>query len=187
MKRLRRRPPKDQLDLHEMRMKWRPFIILAVLTLICQTTIVPVMAIYSVWPNWMFILAVHYALWGPWPDAAIGAWVLGFGVDLQTVGAAGHIGLYAFLFGGTAWAIIRIRKIFFRDHALTQVLVTGVFALVVELAVEIYRQWGSEASKASFFLPALFTALYTAAWAPYLHWLLARLRRWTGLNPASKR
>jgi len=168
-------------------MKWRAFIILAIVMIVCQTTIVPAMAIYSVRPNWMFVLAVHYALWGPWPDAAIGAWLLGLMIDLQTVSQAGHVGLYAFLFGGSAWAILRIRQVFFRDHALTQLLVTGIFALLIELVVEVYRQWGAEASTASIFMPALFTALYTAAWAPYLHWLLNRLKRWTGLNTASKR
>jgi len=168
-------------------MKWRPFIILAIVTLVFQTTIVQAMAIRSVWPNWMFVLAVHYALWGPWPDAAIGAWLLGLMVDLQTAGGSGHIGLYAFLFGGAAWAIIHVRQVFFRDHALTQILVTGVFTLMIELAVEVYRQWGVGASRASIFLPALFTALYTAAWAPYLHWLLSRLRRWTSLQTATRR
>jgi len=167
-------------------MKWLPFIILAIVTLVCQTTIVPAMAIYSIWPNWMFVLAVYYALWGPWPDAAIGAWILGLGIDLQTVGDSGHVGLYAFLFGAAAWAIMRVRKVFFRDHALTQMLVTGTFALAIELLVEVYRQWGAGASKASIFWPAFFTALYTAAWTPYLHWLLIRLRRWTGLPPAPK-
>jgi len=167
-------------------MKWLPFIILAIVTLICQTTIVPAMAIYSVWPNWMFVLAVHYALWGPWPDVAIGAWLLGLGVDLQTAGDTEHIGLYAFLFGGAAWAIIRVRKVFFSEHALTQILVTGAFALAIELLVEVYRQWGAGVSKATILWPACFTALYTAAWAPYLHWMLIRLRRWTGLPPAQK-
>lgn len=169
-------------------MKWRVFIILAIVTLVLQTTIVAKLAIYSARPNWMFILAVHYALWGPWPDAAIGAWLLGLMVDLQSIGGqTGHVGLYAFLFGGSAWAILHVRQVFFRDHALTQLLMTGIFALLVELIVEIYRQWGTGASAATVVMPAVFTALYTAACAPYIHWLLNRLKRLTGLLQTSKR
>ena len=55
-------------------MKWLPFGILACITIICQTTFVPSMAIHHIWPDWMFVLDVHYALWGPWPEAAIAAW-----------------------------------------------------------------------------------------------------------------
>ncbi len=169
-------------------MKWVPFIILGVITLVCQTTISGIIAIHSIWPNWLFVLAVHYALWGPWPEAAIGAWLLGLAVDLQTLAGFGSMGVYAFLFGGAAWAIIRIRSALVREHALTQFLVTLVFAWAIELLSELHRQWRTPAEMLSVAVwwPAFFTALYTAACAPYLHWLLIRLGRWTGLRPARR-
>ena len=73
-------------------MRWFSFAILAVIALVLQTTVVPRMGIQftrpdlvqSIRPDLVFILAVHYALWGPWPDAAIGAWILGFIASLQS-------------------------------------------------------------------------------------------------------
>lgn len=170
-------------------MKWTAFVILAIITLICQTTVVPVMAIQSIRPNWMFVLAAFYGLWGPWPDAAIAAWLLGLGVDLQTVGSGGgHIGLYAMCFGAAAWAMIRIRSAFFREHAVTQFVMTLLFALAVELIVGAFRYGSLRSARPEIevWWPAFFTALYTAAWAPYLHWGLLRLHRWTGLKPAHR-
>jgi hypothetical protein len=171
-------------------MRWLPFVILAVLALVLQTTVVQWMAIFgkSIWPNCMFILAVHYALWGTWPDAAIAAWILGFAVDLQTLSSGGGVGLYAFSFGGSAWIIMRIRHAFVRDHALTQVLVTLTFALIMELLVGGYRHRGawSRDGGAVIWWPALGRAVYTAALAPYLHWPLVKLGRWTGLKPQTR-
>ena len=107
------------------------------------------------------------------------------GIDLQTLASSGRIGLYAFLFGAVAWAIVRIRQVFFRDHAITQTVVTLVFALGVELSVELYREWWLSAGSmgGGAWWMATLTALYTALWARVLHWPLMHVVRWTGLNP----
>lgn len=165
-------------------MRWLPFIILAIVMLVLQGTIVQKIAIRGVWPDWMFILAVYYALWGRWPDAAIAAWILGLLVDLQS---RGWIGLNAFCFGGAAWAILYIRQALFRDHPITQVVVTLVFALGVRLAVGGYDAWraGGGIPVGEIGSLAFFTALYTAACAPYVHWALIRVSGWTGLKQAA--
>lgn len=162
-------------------MKWLPFGILACITIICQTTFVPSMAIHHIWPDWMFVLAVHYALWGPWPDAAIAAWLLGLIVDLQS---SDRIGLYAFSFGAAAWAIMYVRQAVFRDHPLTHVVMTLFFAFGVRLLAAFYDWWcgTTSGSFGALFYPAFFTALYTAACAPYLFWPLIRMGKWTGLR-----
>lgn len=169
-------------------MRWGVFAILAIVTIVLQTTLVQYMAIQGIWPNWLFILAVHYALWGPWPEAAIAAWLLGLAVDLQSLTSSSRIGLYAFLFGGAAWAIIRLRSTLNRDHAVTHFLATLFFSLIIEILVEAYRHWGTNAPRwtAGLTWELIFTALYTAACAPYLHWLLIRMGRWTGLRSARK-
>jgi rod shape-determining protein MreD len=167
-------------------MRWGVFIFLGVLTLVAQTTVAQAIAIQGVRPNWMFVLVVHYALWGPWPEAAIGAWCAGLAVDLAALPVGGRIGLYAFTFGAAAWMILRIRSVFWREHALTQLLITFVFAAAVELLADVYRYWGGlgTMSRVALIWPPLCTALYTAAFAPYLHWVLIRLWRWTGLKPS---
>jgi len=171
-------------------MRWVTFVILAVVTLVCQTTIAQAITIHgTVRPNWMFVLAVFYAFWGPWPEAAIGAWFLGLAVDLQSLPIGGRIGLYAFAFGGAAWIIIRIRSVFWREHAVTQFVLTLLLALVIEFLAGLVRRWGAldGMSKAALFWPAFFTALYTAAFAPYIHWALLRMWRWTGFRPPARR
>ena len=164
-------------------MKWLPFTILAVIVVVFQTTLVPqALAIRSVWPEWTFILAVHYALWGPWPEAAIAAWLLGLSVDLFTADGAP---VHAFGYGAAAWAIIRVRQVLFRDHPLTYMVVTFAFAIGVQLLVGFYRAWrfAGPDEGGGIWGPALAVAVYTALWALPFQWVLLRMRRWTGLGP----
>lgn len=160
-------------------MRWFSFAILAVVTLVLQTAVVPRLEIQSVRPDLVFILAVHYALWGPWPQAAIAGWILGLLAGLQS---ADRIGVQAFCFGLAAWAIIKIRQVVFRDHAITQLLITFVFTVLVQMMIGLYRRWGVPLVEGGVLWPTILTGVYTAACAPYLHWLLIRLGRWTGLR-----
>jgi rod shape-determining protein MreD len=170
-------------------MRWVPFAILAIVVIVCQTTFVrSLMAIREIWPEWMIVLAVHYALWGPSPDAAIGAWILGLTVDLQT--AAPHpIGLYAFSYGLAAWTVIRIRQVLFRDHPVTHAVVTLVFAFAVHVMAGGYFWWKHRIpiDTEGLWRPAFLFAGYTAVWAPCIHWVLIKLQRWTGLGPMRRR
>ncbi len=163
-------------------MRWIPFSILAVLGIVLQTKVAPYLAIGSVWPDLMFLLVVHYALWGPWPEAAIGAWILGLLVDLNSTG---RIGLFAFAYGGAAWGIMRVRQAVFRDHPMTQIVVTAAFALLVQMIAAIYLRYLHGAIEGLWWR-ALWTALFTAGLAPYVHWLLLRMGRWTGLKPGHR-
>lgn len=174
-------------------MKWVPFAILAVVTIVLQTTIVNhTLVLGEVCPDWMFILAVHYALHGPWPNAAIAAWILGLLVDLQTTDptGTGTIGLFAFSYGLAACVIVRVRRALFRDHFVTHIAVTFVMTFCVQFLVQLYFVWRpptqAAAQLSSAFVLALLTAAYTAFCAPYLHWGLLKLRRWMGLVPKEK-
>lgn len=161
-------------------MKWFPFAILTVVAIVLQTSATTMIQIQSIRPDLMFLLAVFYAMWGPWPDAAIAAWVLGLVVDLESLD---RIGLHALCFGLAAFAIIKIRQVVFRDHAITQLLVTLVFTVLIHIVFGLYNRWGASSQEESIVWPALMTGIYTAALAPYLHWLLMRMGRWTGLRP----
>lgn len=160
-------------------MKWISFAILAGVAIVLQTAVTPFIEIQSIRPDLMFILAVHYALWGPWPEAAIAGWLLGLLADMQSLD---RIGIHAFCFGLAAWAILRIRQVVFRDHAATQIVITLIFTVLVQLIVELYRRWGTTGPSTSLVWPALLTGAYTAACTPYLHWALIRMSRWTGLR-----
>lgn len=166
-------------------MKWVPFTILAIIAIVLQTSVVRYVEIQSIRPDLVLVLAVHYALWGPWPEAAIAGWLMGLLVDLQS-SEPDRIGLHAFCFGGAAWLILRVRQVVFREHAVTQFLVTLASCLLIQVVVGLYHRWGRTVLGGGFWSPVLLTALYTALLAPYVHWLLIRLGRWTGLRPTHR-
>src|SRR5690606_6372078 len=134
-------------------------------------------------PDWMLILAVYYALWGPWPEAAIAGWILGLIVDLFTAPAGGRIGLHALLYGASAWGVIRARQVVVRNHPVAQFLITLVFALLIQAAVYFHQRWSSPGAPPPGALgAAMASALYTAVCAPPLLWVLNRLGRLTSLR-----
>ncbi len=173
-------------------MRWLTFGILAGICLVLQTALAPHLAIAGVRPDWMFVLAVFYAMLGPWPDACIAAWILGLLVDLASAngGGYGHIGLYAFAFGGTAWLILQVRELVFPEHWLAHTVLTFLGALLVQAAVAAYRSVTMPSGPAlatGVWMYGLLTALYTTFWAPYFHWVLIRLRRAAGLRAGASR
>jgi rod shape-determining protein MreD len=168
-------------------MRWLPFAILAGVGIVCQTTAVQYMRWPGIGPDLMFILAVHYALWGPWPEAAIAGWILGFILDLFTLASGGRIGLHAFCYGAAAWGIIRVRQVVVRNHWMAQMLITLLFALGVEVAVLFYHHWSAPPiSLRGGWGEAILRAVYTAVLAPVLLWGLMRLGRFTGLRAEAR-
>jgi rod shape-determining protein MreD len=168
-------------------MRWLTFGILAGMCLVLQTGLAPHLALAGIRPDWMFVLAVFYAMLGPWPDACIAAWILGLLVDLESANSSGHghLGLFAFTYGGTAWLIYQVRELIFREHWLAHTILTFLGALLVQSAVAVYRSvtappGPSPATGVGSY--AVLTAVYTGFWAPYVHWVLSRLRGFTGLR-----
>lgn len=166
-------------------MKWPAFVILALIALVLQTTVAPRLALRGVMPDLVFILIVHYAMWGPWPEVGIAAWIAGLAVSTQTQDAPG---VHSLAYGAAAWAIVRVRQAVFRDHVATQMVLTFVTAAGVALVLQLHRQWSSsmalgwgEVASAT-----VLTAIYSALVAPYVHWLLNRLGRVTNLRPAKR-
>ncbi len=174
-------------------MRWVTFAILAGLCLVLQTALAPHLAIGEIRPDWLFVLAVFYAVMGPWPDACLGAWVLGLLIDLESVNGSagyGHLGLFAFSFGGTAWLIYHVRDLVFREHWLTHTILTFLGAMLVQSVVALYRSATAPEGTSpatGVWTYAVLTALYTTFWAPYFHWLLIRMRRLTGLRATMAR
>lgn len=168
-------------------MRWFPFVILALVGIVCQTTVVPYLRLPGLGPDVMFILAVYYSLWGPWPDAALAALTLGFIVDLETNSSPGRIGLHAFCYGAASWGIIQVRQAVVRTHPIAQVLITLLFALGVETAVAFYHRWARpEVGLARSLGLGALSAVYTAALAPVLLWLLNRMNKLTGMRSDSR-
>jgi rod shape-determining protein MreD len=166
--------------------RWWPFIILALVFLVCQTTFVWRMRIEGYEPNWMLILMIHYALWAPWPDAGLCAWVIGMLVDLQTHSTP--LGPHSLCFGLVAWILAQFRNVLFRDHPLTHIFITFVFAFAVQFLLQLYWAWKvPELSRPEIAEAALYYSLYTAAWSPVILGVLIKLQGWTGLGPSRRR
>jgi rod shape-determining protein MreD len=164
-------------------MRWLTFAILASIGLVFQTALAPHVAIRGIRPDWMLSIAVFYALLGTWPDACIAAWTLGLLTDLAS--ANEHIGLFAFSYGGTAWLILKVRDLIFPEHWRAHAALTLFAALLVYLVAAGYRALTHGAALPSLRSPwmfAIWTAVYTTAWAPILHYLLVHLKRLTGLE-----
>ena len=166
-------------------MKWLPLAILALLAIVLQTTVVPWFRIGESGPDLLFVLAVHYALWGPWPDAGIAAWILGFVFSTQT---DAPVGLHAFLYGAAAWGIMRIRQFVFREHPVTQFLVSLLFTFLVQSCIWIGLHFLATVRRSPGDVLGLciVTAGYTAVCAPFIHAGLHRVGRWTGLRMGSR-
>jgi rod shape-determining protein MreD len=160
--------------------KWIPFCILAAVAIILQTNshLLPRLLPRAT-PDLMFLLAVYYALWGPSPHAAIAAWGLGLLLGMHTLDG---IGPHALAYGAAAWCILKLRSGIYRDHPLAHFAITLVFALGVQICIGLYRWWKLGGLSGAEFWPLLLAAVYTAALAPPVFWLLDHLAPWTGLR-----
>ncbi len=167
-------------------MRWISFVILACIGIVLQTTVAHRLQINNVSPDLMLIITVHYALHAISPDAMIAAWLLGFSIDLY---GSGRLGVFAFGFGVVAALIVQLRDSMFRDHPLTSLFVTLTCAWAVHLMAGIHfilTHPNAPRGIVDVFLYAAYTAMYTAALAPYLHWILGRIRGPLGLLPAHR-
>ncbi len=167
-------------------MRWVSFIILACIGIVLQTTVVHRLAISQVAPDLMFIIAVHYALHAVSPDAMIAAWILGFMTDLY---GPGRLGVYGFAFGLMALLVVQLRDSMFRDHPLTSLFVTLICTWVVHMVAGIHFLLARPEAQRGILdvlLHSTYTAMYTAALAPYLHWFLGRLRSPLGLASSGR-
>ncbi|MBN1345248.1 MAG: rod shape-determining protein MreD [Phycisphaerae bacterium] len=168
-------------------MRWLPFIILACIGIVLQTTVIYRVELSHGSPDLMFIIAVHYALHAVSPDAMIAAWVLGFLTDLY---GPGRLGVFAFGFGLMAIVIVQLRDSMFRDHPLTWMFVTFIGAWLVHFMAGVHFIWvaypHSGRTIIDVVLCATFTAIYTVVPAPYIHWLFGRFRGLLGLLPAHR-
>jgi rod shape-determining protein MreD len=162
-------------------MHWIRFAIVAVIAIVFQTALAPHLALSGIRPDWVFVLAVFYALLGPWPDACIAAWILGLLMDLGSVND--HVGLCALAYGAVAWLIVQTRDLVFPDHWLSHTVMTLIGALLVQFTLAAYLGWTAPAGAPGLWGKAAWTALYTAFWAPYFHWLLTRIGPVIGLRP----
>ena len=171
-------------------MRWTSFVILAFIAVVLQTTVVARLTVSGFCADLVLIIAVYYALHASTPDALIAAWVLGMMTDLS---GPGRLGVYAFGFGLMALLIVQLRDSMFRDHPLTSLVLTlfcawGVHAMAggVYLVLAVLTHSQTHRDIVDVLTQATGSALFTAAVAPHVHYLLARFRGQLGLTSAKR-
>lgn len=167
-------------------MRWIAFAILVYCVTVVQTAVAPFMAVNTIRPDLMVIVAVYYALTASKYDAMLACWIIGLVIDLTGASytSGGNVGLYAFSFGLIAMIIVKVRDLTFRESPLTQVFFTAATKVAVAMLAGVHMlhrldDWGR---LGDVFKAAVFSAIYTAILAPYAHWLLRRLRTILGLS-----
>ncbi len=156
-------------------MRWATYVVVAAVLLTMQSALAPVVEIRGVRPDWLIVAAVFLGLFVKPIHAVTAAWVLGLCADLLTVERPG---LIAFSYMLVAATVSSMREYVFRYWALTQFTLTLVLALCVQSVWMVYRRTAYTPMRplwSDWFVGAVMTSLYTAAWAPILHRALLML------------
>ena len=170
-------------------MRWIPFTIVVGLTMLIQTSAWRVLTMTfgfgSVAPDLAAVVAVFVAFSvRTSTDAMLAGWLLGLGLDLTTgggPGAATVVGPMPIAFALASAMVYRLRDALYRERAVTQVIVTWIFCVLA------HWMWGTmqtlrlgEAAWDQYktmLLQILLVALYTAAIAPLVFFVLGKCQR----------
>ncbi len=163
-------------------MRWLLLGILAYVMLVIQTTFfVPgalAVPVHGHWvrPDLVLVMGVFVALYFEPPRALVAGWCLGLGADLTAVG--GRLGLYALLFPAVLVGLAYVRRVLNRGWVLTQSVVTFATVLVVHGAWYVLVRYlaGAPAAPLRSVEEAALDAAYAGILAPYVIWVLLRLR-----------
>ncbi len=179
--------------------RWIPFIILAYLLTLLQTTVGGVLAWRSaslgpIGPDLLAIVVVYVALHASSGiDAMLAGWILGLCMDLTTGGGAGGatvVGPMPIAYALGAASIYRVREAFFRDRPLPQAFLAFLLVALSHIfwvSVQAMRVGGlGGGAYGEMVLQTLLVALYTAVLTPLGCFALGRMRHWF-LTPGARR
>jgi rod shape-determining protein MreD len=137
------------------------------------------------WPqiDYLLILAIFYALYAAENAAPLCGFFCGVLYDLT---AGSFIGLNAVPIALVAYAIVRIRLSIFREHFISQLLITFLAVLAVGLLTGLAGQLTGTPMEghnfATHFGLAAGNAVYSSIVAPGLFWILFRFRALLGFT-----
>lgn len=161
-------------------MRWIAFAIIIYLVLVLQTAVAPLLALHTVWPDLMVIAAVWFALLAKPPDAMLACWIIGFAMDLAGLSYHGYsnLGIHALGLGLVAMVIVKVRDFTFRESVASQLFYTFFTKLALSAIVGLHMLYvvGELGRTGEVMTRGVYEAIYTAALAPYGHWLLRQVR-----------
>ena len=164
-------------------MRWFIFSILVLVTLVLQVGLGRFMGIgpQRIMPDLLLLMAIVTAFRADSEEAPIACWFFGLAKDLTS---QAPLGIYAFSFGLLAMLIVRMRDMLYGENLLTQAALVLVGSFIVEhlaLGACIIKGSYREINYASLAMGMMFSALFTAALAPYGQWILWKLHRHLGM------
>jgi rod shape-determining protein MreD len=171
-------------------MRWIPFVILAYLVIVLQTSLGRLLTIQTplglVGPDFAAVVAVFLALHArSSTEAMLAAWTLGFALDLTTGSVAGEVsaaGPMALTYALAAGLVFQIREAVFRERAVTQVMTVLLFCVLAHglwITVQSLRVGlGSWDVYGRMLLQSLGIGVYTGMLGPLGCAAMSRGRRW---------
>lgn len=163
-------------------MRWLTFLVLAVLVVTLQTTLAPRLRLFGVAPDWILVFVVFCGMHVKGLDAVLAGWALGLLADFHT---AQRFGMMSICYALVAAVVSLTRGWVFPRHPLAHfaaTLIAGVM-LYVPMAVGPVAIGGAVGGWDYRLVgPALLVALYSAAWAPVVQWVLLKIGPWMGLD-----
>ena len=150
-------------------MRWLVFAIVAAAAVTLQSALGPYVQIAGVRPDWLVVLVVFFALHARPRDAAIGAWLVGFGADLLSIE---RLGLMALSYMLVALFVASIRDYLFCQRGETHFVVTLLACGLLQLAWLVYRRClydPIDSLVADLLFGVVGVSVYTALWGMLIH------------------
>ena len=167
-------------------MHWIALVILIYVVTALQSAAMPFIAVNTIRPDLMVIVAVHYALAARTYDALLACWLIGLAIDLSGISYQkhGNVGIHALVLGLIALPIVKMRNFIFRDSVLTQLFFTFLAKFVLDLMVGLHMMYaiGDWSRTREVVVTGFYADIYTAVLAPYGNWFLKRLRGPLGIG-----
>ncbi len=169
-------------------MRWIPLLILTYLVVLLETTLgralfINTSGIGSIGPDLAALVVVFVAFYARGAtDAMLTGWIMGFAVDLTVGGAMGGasvVGPMSIAYCLVAGLLWRVRDAFFREQAITQVLLALAFCAIthwmwVTAQAMLAPGWSGYGRT---LLQALACACYSALLMPLAHYGLRKGQR----------
>lgn len=174
-------------------MRWTPFLIFAYLFTLAQTTLgrmltLDRLTLGPVGPDFTVLLAVFLAMYVPTvSEGMIAGWWLGMLLDLTTSGMT-RVGPMAIFFALFVWLVFQMREAVYRERALPQMILAGLFCLLAHGSwVILQLLLGAPGNHLGrLLIQVLLSAVYTALLMPLAHFLLTPCRNWLLTFPPSR-
>ncbi len=162
-------------------MRWLTFVLVAALTLVLQSAVAPHVGLFGIWPDWLLVIVLFFALYAKPVDAVAGGWVVGALADLMTVE---RLGFLALSYGLAALLVTSIRDYLFRYRVMTQFVVVLAVSILLRASWSVYRRIlfaPTDSLTAEALRDWLLGSFYTALWAAVVYRLLLSVPQWLGI------